>query len=208
MAEGAGTAAAAPNPAGTSTALQQVAGGRVEDSSDERSRPPARPPLSAFDTSKVDADKSRRKIFIVVALASALAVAGLAWWATQPSMRTGDPRLEGALRPGSPEFEQIRDRLVVEFDPDEDALIGPTALGTYAVTLRPTVRNFTGRTVSGLEFHAAGLDLDKRIIRERTFVWREEIEPNKVSVVPFSLNFPQDNRPASLDLKLTGVSFE
>ncbi len=157
---------------------------------------------------KGEPDKSRRVIFIAVALASAVLVAGLVWFATRPSTRTGEPRLAGALRPGSPEFEQIRDRLVVEFDPDENASIGPTALGTYSVTLEPTVRNFTGRTVSGLEFHAAGLDLGKEIIRQRTFVWQREIEPNNISVVPFSLNFPQDNRPASLKLDLTGVTFK
>jgi hypothetical protein len=167
-----------------------------------------RPPFSAFDRSKADADQSSRKIFIVVALASALAVAGLAWWAMRPSQRTGAPQLANAIRPGTPEFEQLRELLRVDFDPDADAVIGPTALGTYAVTMRPTVRNFTGRTVSGLEFHAAGLDLDKQVIRERTFVWQEEIEPNKVASVPVSINFPQDNRPASLKLDLTGVRFK
>lgn len=157
---------------------------------------------------KGEPDKSRRAIFIAVALASAVLVAGLVWLATRPSTRTDDPRLAGALRPGSPEFEQIRDRLVVEFNPDENADIGPTALGPYAVILKPTVRNFTGRTVSGLEFHAAGLDLGKEVIRERTFVWEREIEPNKISVVSFSINFPQDRRPASLKLDLTGVTFK
>jgi hypothetical protein len=161
-----------------------------------------------FGGRKEEADKSRRTIFIAVALASAVLVAGLVWLATRPSTRTGDPRLAGALRPGSPEFEQIRERLVVEFNPDEDADIGPTALGTYTVILKPTVRNFTGRPVSGLEFHAAGLDLAREVIRERTFVWQQGIEPNKVSTVTFSLNFPQDNRPASLKLDLTGVTFK
>lgn len=147
-------------------------------------------------------------IFIAVGLVSALLVAGLVWMATRPSVRTDEPRLADAIRPGSPEFEQLRERLVVDFNPDENALIGPTALGPYAVTFRPTVRNFTGRTVSGLEFHAAGLDLGKAVIRERTFVWQQELEPNKVSVVPFTLNFPQDSRPASLKLDLTGVAFK
>lgn len=193
-----------------STALRQVASGREHRGAganfvEEEPRASAPP---AFGRGREESDKSRRTIFIAVALGSALLVAGLVWFATRPAARTGDARLEGAIRPGSPEFEQIRDLLRVEFDPDEDAVIGPTALGTYAVTMRPTVRNFTGRTVSGLEFHASGLDLDKRIVRERTFVWQQDIEPNKVSAVPISINFPQDNRPASLDLKLTGVRFK
>lgn len=166
-------------------------------------------PVPGFGTGgKEEADKSRRTIFIVVALASAVLVAGLVWLATRPSTQTGEPRLANALRPGSPEFEQIRERLVVEFIPDENADIGPTALGTYSVIMKPTVRNFTGRTVNGLEFHAAGLDIGKEVIRRRTFVWQQEIEPNKVAVVSFSLNFPQDNKPASLKLDLTGVTFK
>ncbi len=183
----------------------KAVGANVEGNEERRATAPA-PGFGAGR--KEEADKSRRTIFIAVALASAVLVAGLVWLATSPSTRTGDPRLANALRPGSPEFDQIRDRLVVEFNPDEDASIGPTALGTYAVTMKPTVRNFTGRTVSGLEFHAAGLDLAKEVIRERTFVWQQEIEPNKISSVPISINFPQDNRPASLKLDLTGVTFK
>ena len=178
-----------------------------ESAEGRRADAPAVPGFGAGG--KEEVDKSRRTIFIAVALASAVLVAGLVWLATRPSTRTGDPRLANALRPGSPEFEQIRERLVVEFNPDDgDASIGPTALGPYSVSMRPTVRNFTGRTVSGLEFHAAGLDLAKEVIRERTFVWQQEIEPNKVSVVSFSMNFPADSQPASLKLDLTGVTFK
>ncbi|MBA3240156.1 MAG: zinc ribbon domain-containing protein [Acidobacteria bacterium] len=194
------------------TVSRQAASGRRHSGAGANSveeEPRASAPLPAFGSrGREETDKSRRTLFIAVALGSALLVAGLVWFASRPSARTGDPQLESAVRPGSPEFEQIRDLLRIEFDPDEDAVIGPTALGTYAVTMRPTVRNFTGRTVSGLEFHASGLDLDKRIVRERTFVWQQDIEPNKVSAVPISINFPQDNRPASLDLKLTGVKFK
>lgn len=194
-----------------STVLRQVESGRKGEGASANSveaEPRASAPLPAFGKGREETDKSRRTIFIAVALGSALLVAGLVWFASRPSTRTGDPRLEGAIRPGSPEFDQVRDLLRVDFEPDEDAIIGPTALGTYAVTMRPTVRNFTGRMVSGLEFHAAGLDLDKRVIRERTFVWQQDIEPNKVSIVPIPINFPQDNQPASLDLKLTGVRFK
>jgi hypothetical protein len=122
--------------------------------------------------------------------------------------QTAERRLEGAVRPGSPEFEQVRDKLVVEFDPDEDATIGANALGNFVVTMKPTVRNFTGRTVSGLEFHAAGLDLGGKTIRERFHISTDEIENNKISQPPIAVNFPQDNRPAQLRLELTGIRFK
>ncbi len=96
----------------------------------------------------------------------------------------------------------------MDFDPDEDATIGANALGNYVVTMKPTVRNFTGRVVNGLEFRAAGLDLQGKTIRERTYVAEEEIETNKTASPAIGLNFPPDNRPAQLKLELTGVRFK
>ena len=111
------------------------------------------------------------------------------------------------MRPGSPDFPGA-DKLIVEFDPDENAEISPTALGPWAVTFLPVVRNFTGRTVSGLEFRLSGTDVKGQIIRERVAINRDEIGPNRVARPPLSINFPQDNRPANLKLELTGVRFK
>lgn len=165
-------------------------------------------PVPSFGQRKEEADKSRRVIFIAVAAVAALLIAGLAYLATRPATNTpGEEHLEGAIRAGSPEFPKA-EKLIVDFDPDADATIGVTGLGTYAVRMTPTVRNFTGRTVSGLEFHAAGLDLQGQVIRQRTFVATDEIEPNRTSKPAISLNFPADNRPAQLKLELTGVKFK
>ena len=164
--------------------------------------------MMSFEPRKEEADGSRRVIFIAVAIVAALLVAGLAYMATRPATRPGEERLEGAIRPGSPEFPSA-ERLVVEFDPDQDATIGANALGNFVVTMKPTVRNFTGRTVSGLEFHVAGLDLSGKVIRERTYVTTEEIEPNKIATPAIGINFPPDNKPAQLARpELTGVRFK
>lgn len=204
-------------------------GGEVEDSSrlcphcgkpaavvssasigDAPSATAAAPPnaFSTFEPRKKEADESRRVIFIAVAIVAALLVAALAYMVTGPASRPGEARLEGAIRPGSPEFPTA-DRLVVEFDPDQDATIGANALGNFVVTMKPTVRNFTGRTVTGLEFHAAGLDQSGKVIRERTFVTTEEIEPNKIATPAIGMNFPTDNKPTQLARpELTGVRFK
>ncbi len=177
---------------------------------------PAAAPLSSFEKTKDEADGSRRVAFTVMAIASVVIVGAILLLLTPVGVKLGlrspeqtaERRLEGAIRPGSPEFEQVREKLVVEFDPDENALIGPTALGPWAVTFKPVVRNFTGRTVSGLEFHLAGVDLKGNVIRERIAINQDEIEPNKVHTPPLSINFPQDGRPADLKLELTGVRFK
>jgi hypothetical protein len=162
--------------------------------------------MAAFGERKKEADKSRLVIYAAVAVVALLLVGGLAYLASRPSVRPGEERLEGAIRPGAPDFPE--GKLIVDFEPDENATLGANALGNYVVTMKPTVRNFTGRVVNGLEFRAAGLDLKGQTIRERTFVWQQEIEPNKVEVVSFSMNFPGDNQPASLKLDLTGVTFK
>lgn len=201
------TADAAAQPAPEAgTGLQVVAPERRAAAGPPPGRPAAAP-MSSFERGGGEADGTRRLIFIAVAAVAALLIAGLAWWASRPSAQPGEERLAEAVRPGAADFPGP-ERLVIDFKPDDNAEIGPTALGTWAVTMRPVVRNFTGRTVNGLEFRAAGLDLSGNVIRERTFVTQQEIEPNKVHTPAISVNFPQDNKPADLRLELTGVRFK
>jgi hypothetical protein len=166
--------------------------------------------MSSFERSKVDGDKSGRTIFLAVALVSAVLVGGLIWWATRPAARTAEPRLEGALRPGSAEFEEVRGKLIVEFDPDEHAFVNERALGDVVLTLKPTIRNFTGKTITGLELRALALDLADQPIKTRTVLpipnQLDELAPNKTFAPSILLEgIPQDNRPANLRIELTGV---
>jgi hypothetical protein len=163
-------------------------------------------PMQSFGERREERDGSRLVIYGAVALVALLLIGGLAYLASRPSAKPGEERLAGAIRPGEPGFPG--DKLVVDFDPDENATIGGNALGNYVVTMKPTVRNFTGRVVNGLEFRAAGLDLRGNKIRERSFVTEQEIEPNRTASPPIGLNFPADNRPAQLKLELTGVRFK
>lgn len=167
---------------------------------------PGAVPMASFGQRREERDRSRLVIYGVVALVALLLIGGLAYLASRPSAPPGQERLAGAIRPGSPDFPG--DKLVVDFDPDENAMMGGNALGNYVVTMKPTVRNFTGRVVNGLEFHAAGLDIHGKTIRERTFVSEDEIEPNRTASPAIGLNFPGDNRPAQLRLELTGVRFK
>lgn len=167
------------------------------------------PHSPAFSRAGRDAaDGSRRTIFIVVGIITLLLVGGLFWWATRPTTQTGERSLDGAIRPGTPEFEEASRQVVVDFVPDEHATMGVNSLGNAVVTMRPTVRNLSNRTVSGLEFRAAGLDINGEVIRERIEVREQDIEPFKTAVIPISVNFPENNKPAQLKLDLTGVRFK
>ena len=181
-----------------------VAGGDalVVTAPEPREAAPAAAP--SFGVTSEERDKSRLVIYAAVAAVALLLLAGLGYLASRPSAKPGEERLADAIRPGAAEFPG--DKLVVDFEPDEDATGGENTLGNYVVTMKPTVRNFTGRTVNGLEFRAAGLDLKGNVIRERTYVSEGEIETNKTASPAIGLNFP--NRPAQLRLELTGVRFK
>jgi hypothetical protein len=202
--------AAGAEGASPSTALLAV-GGR-ERERDYGVGDPAQPReviAPAFGAPQTTSDDggTRRTIFIAVGVVGLLLLGALAYYATRPTPAPGERRLENALRPGSPEFEQVKDRLVLDFDPDQDATIGGNALGNYVVTMNPKVRNFTNRTIDGLEFRAAGLTTTGETIRELIYVSEREIEPSRVGTPAVGINFPSDRRPAQLRLELTGVRF-
>src|SRR3954471_24999127 len=96
---------------------------------------------------KVDGtEDSRRTIFIIVGLASAILVAGFLYWMTRPGAtgdKSGPQRLEGALRAGSPEFEQYKSKIILD---KPEATEATRPIGDIVMTLQTTVRNFTGRT--------------------------------------------------------------
>ncbi|HVF57479.1 MAG TPA: hypothetical protein VM934_15095 [Pyrinomonadaceae bacterium] len=206
--------AGARTAAADSMALQQVASERREAPAGATDATRTRPvPMSSFDRDRGDADKSRRNIYIVVALASALLVAGLVALAMRPAGHEAEPRLEGALRPGSPEFEQFRGRVDVDFNADEDAIVSQRAIGDTLITMKPTVRNFTGRTINGLELRATSLDSAGEIIKARTVIpvpgRQPELEPNRTITFPVLLEgFKPGVVPAQLKLELTAVRFK
>src|SRR5712664_1225615 len=98
-------------------------------------------------------DKSSRTIIIVVAVIAAVLIGGLFYLLMRKSMRASPPlQLDNAIRAGAPDFEKYK-KLIALDDPDADQ--SPRALGDIVMTLHTTARNFTGRTITGLEVRAA-----------------------------------------------------
>ena len=170
--------------------------------------------MSLIRANAEEVDAGRRKIFIAVGLLTALIVAGLVYWTTRPAARVAEPRLEGAARDGSPEFAQMADRIVIEFNPDQDASEATRAAGDVMMWMRPRVRNFTGRTLAGLELKATVVDLDGRVVRERTVVviptdGREELENNKVAEVLITMEaFRKDEVRANIRIEKTAFKLK
>ena len=102
----------------------------------------------------------------VITMIIALGAAGLQFLAmTQPVNSDSGPRLESALRPGEPQFEQVREQIEIA------QLLGVEQVypfNSLAVDLRGTVRNNTERTITGLEMRGSIVDAQNSTVRQRT----------------------------------------
>lgn len=162
-------------------------------------------------TADAEQDPRRRKIFIAVAAVALLLLAGLAYLMTRPRAPYVEPRLEAAIRPGDPAFAEIADKLVLD---DKDAFEAKRAAGDTVMTLKGTVRNFTGRTLAGLEVRGTVVDSAGNPVRQRTVIAlpsgaRAQLETNKTMPVEvFIEGFRQADDRANYQLEITGVRFK
>ena len=138
-----------------------------------------------------------------------LLVFGKFYWASRPAGNVAEqPRLEGALRAGASEFDEVRPLILVE---KPQATIAPRALGDKVVELTTRVRNETGRTINGLELRGAVLDSQGAAIRERTVVvvpaQQAALAPGETMHVRILLEGldPNSDR-ADMHVEVTGLS--
>jgi hypothetical protein len=170
--------------------------------------------MSTSERNIAEPDGSRRTIFIIVAVISVLLIAGLFFWMRSASKTSaGDSqqqRLEGGIRAGTPEFEQYRQKIVMD---KPEATESKRALGDIVMTLVTTVRNFSGRTLNGLEMHAAVVDIQGRAVKERTLVViptrRPELENNGTMLVSIPIDrFTDADDRANIKMEITAIRFK
>jgi hypothetical protein len=121
-----------------------------------------------------------------------------------------EQQLGPMLRAGSPEFEKYREKIVLD-QPEADE--ATRAIGDIVMTLRTTVRNFTGRTLNGLEIYAAVVDLEGKPIKERTVTVipdrRPELENNQTMPIQVMLEgMSKDAVRANIKMQVTGIRFK
>ena len=161
-------------------------------------------------------DATRRKVFIVVGLLTALLVAGMVYWAMRPrtpNNSSAELHLPNAIRAGAPEFNDLRSKIVVDFVPDEDAFESTRPLGDIVMELHPKVRNFTGRTLTGLELQATVVDLDGKPVQTHTYIFPHppqttfELEPNKVLTPSLVMEgFKKEDVRANIKIDVTAFT--
>ncbi len=158
-----------------------------------------------------DPDGSRRKIIIIAAVASALVIAVVFYVLLRASSGgTAEPVLEGAIRAGSPDFEKYQSQIVLD-PPEADE--AKRALGDIVMNLQTTVRNFTGRTLNGLEIRASVVDHQGKPVKEKTVVVipakQPELEPNRTTPVVVRLEGMKDTDDrANIKMEVTGFKFK
>jgi hypothetical protein len=156
-------------------------------------------------------EKSRRTLIIFVAAFAAAFIAGFFYLLLRNTAAPGaPPTLQGAIRSGSPEWEKYS-KLIARDEPEADE--AKRALGDTVMTLHTTVRNFTGRTVTGLEVRATVVDHDGKPVKERTMVVipgrQSELEPNKTMKVSVILEgFTDNDDRANIKMEVTGFTLK
>jgi hypothetical protein len=171
--------------------------------------------MTPSDKSATTKNESRTLI-IVVAIIAAVIIAVLFYFLMRATGGGTDapPTLAGAIRPGSPEFEQYHSKIMLD---EPEATEGRRALGDIVMTLQTTVRNFSGKTLSGLEIRGTVVDPQNQPIKQRTVVvipspvpgGLAELPPNKTVEARVVLDgMTESDLRANIRMEITGFSFK
>jgi hypothetical protein len=168
--------------------------------------------MTPYERRREAPPESRKTMIVIVAVGAAIVIA-LFFFILLRSTRAvpgAEPTLQGAVRPGSPEFDQNIKNIALD-EPEADE--AKRALGDTVMTLRTTVRNLTGKTLSGLEIRAAVVDHQGNAVKQRTVIIvptrQPELEPNKTLPVQMMLEGMTDTDDrANIKMEVTGFKFK
>ena len=160
---------------------------------------------------RIESTETNRTLIIVVAVIAAVVIAGLFYGLMRLGGGGGGPAgLQGAIREGSPQFAENKKNIVLD---DPEATEAKRALGDITMTLQTTVRNLTGKTLSGLEIRAAVVDYEGKPVKQRAVVVVPtkvpELAPNKTLPVAVTLDGMSDtDARANIKMEVTGFKFK
>jgi len=160
---------------------------------------------------RLEATESNRTLIIAVAIAAAVVIAlifGFLLWAISSGPSAG-VTLQGAIRPGNPEFEKHVPHIVLD---EPEGFEAKRALGDLTMTLRTTVRNVTGKTITGLEIKGSVVDYEGKPVKEKTLIFvpserTPELLPNKTMQAQMMLDGMKDSDPRA-NIKMEVVGFK
>ena len=166
----------------------------------------------AASDKRIEANESNRTLIIAVAVVAAVLIAGVFGVLLKLSSRGAsvDTGLQGAIRAGSPQFEEYKSKIFLD---DPEATEAKRALGDIVMSLQTTVRNLSGKTLTGLEVRAAVVDYDGKPVKERNVVViptrQPELAPNKTMPVAVTLDGMKDtDARANIKMEVTAFKFK
>ncbi len=160
---------------------------------------------------RLEENDSRRTLIIIVAVAAAVVIALFFYLLMRAGgSNGGEPRLAGAIRAGTPEFEQYKTQIVLD---DPEAYESPRALGDIVMSLKTTVRNLSNKTLNGLEMRGVVVDGNGQPVKERTIIViptrQPELPPNKTMDVSIMLEgFKETDYRANIKMEVAAVKFK
>src|SRR6185295_16350977 len=157
-------------------------------------------------------EESRNTIIIIVAIGAAIVVGLFVLLLLRSaSERPGsEPTLQGAIRPGTPQWDQYTQNIKLD---EPEATEAKRALGDIVMSLHTTVRNLTVKTLTGLEVRAAVVDHEGKPIKQRAVIIvpprQHELMPNKTMQVNVLLDgFSETDARANSKTEVTAFKFK
>lgn len=152
-------------------------------------------------------------IYAVLALVSIGIILGVIWLKRQPKQVAGpevQPRLEGAIRSENPEFAKLLENIKLD---KPEATVGQTPIGGISMDLYTTVRNFSGKTITGLEMKGTVVDEKKNPVKERVIIvipkYSGPLLNNGALPVRIMLEkFKDTDDRANIKMEITGIKVE
>src|ERR1041385_4370112 len=142
---------------------------------------------------RIETSDTNRTLIIVVAVIAAIVIAGGFYGLMRLSGGGGPTGLQGAIRQGSPQWEENSKNIVLD---EPEATEAKRALGDITMTLSTVVRNLTGKTLTGLEIRGAVVDYDGKPVKQRAVVVVpgrvSELAPNKT--LPVNITRSEERR--------------
>ena len=159
-------------------------------------------------------DKGSKTAFWIAAIITGLVVAGIVvLLLNRPTTDEYQKQtIEGAFREGSPEFEALTKKIVLETDKDRTTE-SPVAMGTIQMSIWGIVRNLTGKTITGLEIKVTVIDLAGKPVKDKTVI---VIPKQQASLQSFQTTgvkvvidgFAKEDNRADIRWKVTAIKTE
>lgn len=160
---------------------------------------------------RAETSETNRTLIIIVAIGAAVVIAIFFYVLMRASSGRGDggeATLQGAIREGSPQFEENKSKIYLE---EPEATEAKRALGDIVMTLTTTVRNLTGKTLTGLEIRASVVDYEGKPVKQRNVIFiptrQAELAPNKAMQVNVMLDGMKDT-DARANIKMEVAAFK